>query len=291
VIAGPGRKAAALALVLAAIAGLSAAASAAGNEHVSIPRQKWSFSGFLGHYDQAQLQRGFKVYTEVCSRCHGVKRLAFRNLVQPGGPQFPEAAVKLLAADKYKVDAEPNDQGKVVKRPAVLADHLPSPYKNEQEARASQPGGALPPDLSLIARARGVESNLPFYMVPLAMLRDIAGTYQEGGVDYVYAFLTGYKNAPKDAKVPEGMNFNHAFPGHFTGMPDPFAGGDDQFKYDDGTPPTVDNYARDVSAFLGWVANPELDERKRLGLLVTAYLLITSLLLYFAKRRIWSKAH
>ena len=180
---------------------------------LAIPRQKWSFSGFLGHYDQAQLQRGFKVYTEVCARCHGLKRLAFRNLVQPGGPQFPEAAVKSLAADKYKVDAEPNDQGKVLKRPAILSDHLPSPFKNEQEARAAQPGGALPPDLSLIARARGVESGAPFYMVPLVMLRDIAGSYQEAGVDYVYAFLTGYKDAPKDAKVPIGMNFNSCLPG------------------------------------------------------------------------------
>ena len=290
-IARMGRGAAALALLLTAGAGLGALAWAAGTEHVTIPRQTWSFSGFLGHYDQAQLQRGFKVYTEVCARCHGLKRLAFRNLVQPGGPQFPEAGVKSLAADKYKVDAEPNDQGKVLKRPAILSDHLPSPFKNEQEARAAQPGGALPPDLSLIARARGVESGAPFYMVPLVMLRDIAGTYQEGGVDYVYAFLTGYKDVPKDAKVPIGMNFNHAFPGHLTGMPDPFAAGDDLFKFDDGTPPTVDNYARDVTAFLAWVANPELEERKRLGILVMAYLLITSILLYFAKRRIWSQAH
>jgi ubiquinol-cytochrome c reductase cytochrome c1 subunit len=291
VIARSGRKAAALALLLAAGAGLCAVAWAADNGHVTIPRQKWSFSGFLGHYDQAQLQRGFKVYSEVCSRCHGLKRLSFRNLVQPGGPQFSEAQIKSLAADNYKVDAEPNEQGKVLKRPAILSDQLPSPYKNEQEARASQPGGALPPDLSLIARARGLESNAPFYMMPLVMLRDIAGGYQEGGVDYVYAFLTGYKDVPKDAKVPAGMNYNHVFPGNLTGMPDPFIAGDKMFKYDDDTPPTVDNYARDVTAFLAWVANPELEERKRLGLLVIAYLLITSILLYFAKKRIWSSAH
>jgi ubiquinol-cytochrome c reductase cytochrome c1 subunit len=291
VIARIGRKAAALALLLTTGAGLGALAWAAGTEHVAIPRQQWSFSGVLGHYDQAQLQRGFKVYAEVCSRCHGLKRVAFRNLVQPGGPQFPEAAVKSLAADKYKVDAAPNEKGKVVQRPAILSDYLPSPFKNEQEARAAQPGGALPPDLSLIARARGVESGAPFYMVPLVMLRDIAGAYQEGGVDYVYAFLTGYKDVPKDAKVPDGMSYNHAFPGHFTGMPDPFAGGDGLVKFDDDTPGTVDNYARDVAAFLAWTANPELEERKRLGILVIGYLLITSVLLYFAKRRIWSSAH
>jgi cytochrome c1 len=277
--------------LLLAAAGLAVPAWAADSAHTQLPRQKWTFSGFLGKFDQAQLQRGFKVYSEVCSRCHGLKRIAFRNLAQPGGPAFPEAAVKSLAADKYKVDAAPNDQGKILKRPAVLSDYIPSPYKNEQEARASQPGGALPPDLSLIARARSIESNTPFYMVPLAMLRDITGAYQEGGVDYVYSFLTGYKDAPKDAKVPDGMNFNHAFPGHLTSMPDPFAGGDGLVKYDDGTPGTVDNYARDIAAFLAWTSNPEMEERKRLGILVMGYLLITALLLYFAKKRIWSKVH
>jgi ubiquinol-cytochrome c reductase cytochrome c1 subunit len=285
------RAAATVALLLTAAVGAGASAWAAGSEAPHIQRQKWTFSGVLGKYDQAQLQRGFKVYAEVCSRCHGVKRLAFRNLAQPGGPQFPEAGVKSLAA-KYQVDAEPNDQGKVLKRPAVLSDHMPSPYKNEQEARASQPGGALPPDLSLIARARAAESSTPFYMVPLAMLRDIVGGYQEAGVDYVYAYLTGYKSPPADVKVPDGMNYNHAFPSpHMTAMPDPFAGGPGLVKYDDGTPETVDNYARDVAAFLGWLANPELEERKRLGILAMGYLLITTVLLYFAKRRVWSKVH
>jgi cytochrome c1 len=287
--------AAAVALLLAAGAGLGASAWAAGEEGakpVEIPRQKWSFSGFVGKYDQAQLQRGFKVYTEICARCHGVKRLAFRNLVQKGGPEFPEAAVKSLAADKYKVDAEPDDSGKIKPRPAILSDHLPSPYRNEKEARASQAGGALPPDLSLITRARGTESHAPFYMMPLVMLRDIFGGYQEGGADYVFSFLTGFKDAPpKDfkEKIPAGMNYNEVFPGHLTSMPNPFTGADT--KFDDGTPPTPENYARDVTAFLAWVANPELEERKRLGILVIGYLLITSLLLYFAKKRIWSSAH
>jgi cytochrome c1 len=271
--------------------GVGASAWAAG-EPVHIERQKWSFSGLLGKYDPAQLQRGFKVYVDVCARCHGIKRIAFRNLAQPGGPQFPEAGVKSLAADKFKVDAEPNEQGKVLKRPAVLADHIPSPFKNDQEARAAQPGGALPPDLSLIVRARSIESNAPFYMVPLTMLRDIAGGYQEGGADYVYAFLRGFKEPPAGTKLPDGMNYNTAFPDpHLTGMPNPFVAGDKLVKYDDGTPETVDNYARDVTAFLAWASNPELEERKRLGLLAIGYLLITTILLYLAKRRIWSKAH
>jgi cytochrome c1 len=285
-------KAGAAGLLLAAALGAGALAQAADNGHTNIERQKWSFSGFFGRFDQAQLQRGFKVYSEVCSRCHGVKRLAFRNLVQSGGPSFPEAGVKSLAADNYKVDAEPNDQGKVLKRPAVLADHIPPPFRNDQEARAAMPGGALPPDLSLIARARGVESETPFYLVPLTMLRDILAGYQEGGVDYLYAYLTGFKEPPQGTKVPEGMNYNTAFPvPHFTGMPNPFAGGDGLVTYTDGTPATIDNYARDVAAFLAWAADPKLEERKHLGILVMGYLLITAVLLYFAKRRIWSRAH
>jgi ubiquinol-cytochrome c reductase cytochrome c1 subunit len=280
----------AAAALLAVTLAAGASAHEGGHEAPPIAREKWTFSGMLGKFDAAQLQRGFKVYTEVCARCHGVKRLSFRNLVQPGGPEFPEAGVKSLAADKYKVDAEPNDQGKVLKRPAVLADHIPSPYKNEQEARSSQPGGALPPDLSLITKARSVESHAPFYMVPLTMLRDILAGYQEGGADYVYAYLMGFKEPPAGAKVPDGMNYNVAFPApHFTAMPNPLTDG--LVKYDDATPGTVDNYARDVTAFLAWAGDPTLAERKRLGLLVTVYLLITALLLYLAKRRVWSKVH
>jgi ubiquinol-cytochrome c reductase cytochrome c1 subunit len=283
------RKVAAAAL-LAVTLGVAAQAAGNGNGHPQIARQKWTFSGLLGSFHAGQLQRGFKVYSEVCARCHGVKRLSFRNLVQPGGPEFPEAGVKSLAADKYQVDAEPNDQGKVLKRPAILADHIPSPYRNEQEARASQPGGALPPDLSLITKARGIESHAPFYMVPLAMLRDVLSAYQEGGADYVYAYLTGFKEPPTGTKVPDGMNYNEAFPApHFTAMPNPLVEG--LVKYDDGTPGTVDNYARDVTAFLAWAGDPGLTERKRLGLLVMLYLLITAILFYFAKRRIWSKVH
>src|SRR5262245_40331875 len=144
-----GAKVGAIVLLLASAMAAGTTVWAAGNEHVHIDRQKWSFRGLLGKFDEAQLQRGFKVYTEACSRCHGLQRIAFRNLAEPGGPAFPEAGVKSLAAT-YKVDDAPNDQGKVLKRPAVLADRMPPPFKNEQEARATL-NGALPPDLSLIA--------------------------------------------------------------------------------------------------------------------------------------------
>jgi ubiquinol-cytochrome c reductase cytochrome c1 subunit len=289
-ISACGARIGAAALVLVAALAVGGSVWAADDEHVHIERQKWSFGGFLGRFDEAQLQRGFKVYTEACARCHGLKRVAFRNLAQPGGPSFPEAAIKSLA-NTYQVDAEPNDQGKIVKRPAILVDYIPSPYKNEQEARAAL-NGALPPDLSLIAKARNVESNAPFYLVPKNMLVDIITGYQEGGPDYIYAYLTGYVPPPPNVKVPDVMNYNRAFaPPHMTAMPNPFAGGDGFVKYDDDTPATVDNYARDVSAFLAWAADPRLEERKRLGVMVMLYLLVTVVLMYLAKRRLWSKVH
>ena len=264
-------------------------AAAADPAHGEVARQHWTFSGLTGHFDDAQLQRGFKVYSEVCSRCHGVRRLAFRNLAQPGGPNFPEAGVKSLAAT-HEVDAEPNEEGKIVKRPATLADHIPPPFRNDQEARFTL-NGALPPDLSLIVRARAVEEATPFYRVPDHMLRDVLAAYQESGADYVYAYLTGYKEPPAGTKLQEFMNYNDTFPGHQTAMPNPFLGGDGMVGYDDNTPATVDNYARDVTAFLAWAADPKLEERKRMGLLVVAYIVLTALLLGFAKRRIWRGTH
>jgi cytochrome c1 len=274
-----------MALLVAAGGGIALAAG----EAVHIDRQKWTFGGLFGRFDDAQLQRGFKVYTEVCARCHGLRRLNFRNLAEAGGPQFPEAAVKSLAAT-YQVDDAPDEQGKVKKRPAILSDALPSPYKNEQEARFAQ-NGALPPDLSLIVRARGAEAGTPFYRVPDTMLRDILAGYQEAGADYVYAYLMGYADPPSGMKLSDFMNYNRAFSGHQTAMPNPFVAGDGLVKYDDATPATVDNYARDVVAFLAWAADPTLEERKRLGLLVLGYIIFTAVLLGLAKRRIWREVH
>lgn len=271
------------------VAAVAVPALAADTGHAEIKTQHWTFGGFLGHFDDAQLQRGFKVYTEVCSRCHGVKRLAFRNLSEPGGPGFPEAAIKSLAAT-YQVDDVPDEQGKIKKRPAVPADYIPPPYKNEQEARFAQ-NGALPPDLSLIVRARSIEVERPFYMVPFAMLSDIARGYQEAGADYVYSYITGYAEPPASMKMADFMNYNKAFAGHQTAMPNPFIAGDGLVKYDDATPTTVDNYARDVTAFLAWAADPKLEERKRIGWLVMFYLLITMVLLGLAKRRVWRDLH
>ncbi len=275
--------------------GLAVAASiggawAAGDAEVHIARQPWTFAGMRGHFDEGQLQRGFKVYVEVCARCHSIKRLHFRNLVQAGGPEFPEAAIKSLAGNNYKVDDVPDETGKINQRPAVLADAIPGPFPNDQAARYAT-NGALPPDLSLIAKARGVEAGTPFYRVPDTMVRDILSGYQEGGADYIYAYLLGYADPPPDMKMAEFMNYNKVFPGHQTAMTNPFIAGDGLVKYDDGTPATVDNYARDVVAFLSWAADPTLEERKRMGLLVIGYLLITAVLFGLAKRRIWRDMH
>jgi cytochrome c1 len=279
------RRIRAFAIVIAAATLSVPAVRAAGDGHQEIHAQRWSFGGLRGSFDNAQLQRGFRVYTEVCSRCHGLKRLAFRNLAEKGGPEFPEAGVKSLAAT-YQVDAAPDDEGKVKKRPAILSDYMPPPFKNDNEARAAQ-NGALPPDLSLITKARGIESNAPFYMFPVNLAKDVVTGYQESGSDYLYSFLTGYKDPPAGFKLGDFMNYNVAFPGNQTAMPNPFAGGDGLVKYDDDTPATVDNYAKDVTAFLSWVADPRLEDRKRLGLLVLLYLCVTAGLLGAAKRRMW----
>lgn len=275
--------AAAAVAALAAFAALPASASedAGGGHGVAIARQAWSFAGFKGQYDKAQLQRGWQVYQDVCAACHGLKRVAFRNLVQPGGPEFPEESVKALAAGwANKITDGPDDNGKMFERPALLSDPILGPYKNDKEARAAQ-NGALPPDLSLIAKARNVSYLGTWYAHPFAMLKDIAATYQEGGPDYLFALLTGYEDPPKDFKVNDGMNYNVAFPGHQIGMPPPLGSGKD----------SEIQRARDITAFLAWAADPTLDQRKRMGWIVMLYLAVTTLLLWLGKRRIWANAH
>lgn len=281
----------------AALAGVLAVAPAqaggGGGQHIE--HQTWSFGGVGGHYDKAQLQRGFRVYKEVCSACHGLKRVYFRNLSEPGGPEFPEEAVKALAAEwPNQITDGPNDEGKMFDRPARLSDPIRGPYKNDNEARASQ-NGALPPDLSLITRARNTHNEASWPMHVLLMARDIFTGYQEGGANYLYALLTGYHEKPEKVTLSDGMNYNVAFPGNQIAMPNVLDGGpvnyaDGQEKYD-GPAPSLEQNARDVTAFLAWAADPSLNERKRIGWVVMLYLLITTVLLYLGKRRLWSKFH
>lgn len=280
-------------LVALSVASLPLLAHAAGDA-IHIDRQKWNFAGMFGRFDPVQLQRGFQVYKEACAQCHGLSRIAFRNLAQPGGPRFNEDSVKGLAST-FQVTDGPNDDGKMFKRAARLSDRIPPPYANEQEARATH-NGAYPPDLSLIARARGVEYDGSLFAHPFHMVKDILSGYQEGGADYVFALLTGYVDKPADFKLADGMQYNRAFAGHQISMPPPLSEGtikqkDGSNAFEDGTPATVEQMSRDVVAFLSWAGDPKHDERKRMGLLVVLYLLITSVLLYLAKKRVWSKAH
>jgi cytochrome c1 len=219
-----------------------------------------------------------------------LKRVRFRNLAEPGGPEFPTAAVKALAASwPYQISGEIDDQGHPVDRLPGLADPIIGPYKNDQEARAAQ-NGALPPDLSLIVRARSVESHAPWYSHWLWMLWDIVNARQDGGADYVYALLTGFQDPPPaGVEMAEGKYYNVAFPGHQISMPPPLSK-DNVIEYqaDAGAKASFEQNVRDVTAFLAWAADPSLDARKKLGWQVLLYLVITTLLLYVAKRRIWA---
>jgi cytochrome c1 len=197
----------------------------------------------------------------VCSACHGLRLIAYRNLMDIG---FAEAEVKAIAAER-EVPAEPNDDGDIEMRPAITSDRFVSPFSNEKAARASN-GGALPPDLSLIVKAR------------------------PGGADYIHALLTGYKeDAPMGVQVPEGMNYNQYFSGNMIAMAPPLAEGG--VEYADGTKASVEQMSEDVTVFLAWAAEPELEERKRMGIKVILFLLVLTGLLYVVKRRIWADAH
>jgi len=258
---------------------LSASAAAAQGSHDAPqpPRQKWSFSGPFGVYDQAQLQRGFKVYREACASCHGISLLSFRNLGEPGGLGYSEAQVKQIASE-YKIKDGPNEQGEMFEREGRPADRFPSPFPNENAARAAL--NAVPPDLSVIAKARGYERGFPWFVL------DAFTQYQEQGLDYIVALLTGYEDPPPEVKVPDGVQYNKYFPGRFIAMPKPL--GDDRVTYDDGTPQTLEQYAKDVAAFLMWVAEPHMVARKRIGFQVMAFLLVFTGLLYFSKKRVWA---
>lgn len=264
---------------------LSTASFAAG-EGVEIPRQDWTFSGITGHFDRPQLRRGFEVYQNVCAACHGMRQLFYRNLSEPGGPQFSQARVAEIASQAQVTDG-PNDDGEMFTRPGTPADRFVLPFPNEKAAAAAQ-GGAVPPDLSLMAKARAPAHARAWYTEPYFWLVDILTNYQEGGSDYLYALLTGYPDEPPaGVDVLPGLYYNAAFPGHQIAMPPPLADG--LVTYEDGTPATVENYARDVTAFLTWAAEPRMEERKRMGLTVLVYLAIFTLLLFLSKRALWRR--
>jgi ubiquinol-cytochrome c reductase cytochrome c1 subunit len=239
----------------------------------------WTFAGFFGHFDPAQLQRGFQVYREVCANCHAMKLVAFRHLGEEGGPHFGDAEVRALAAE-YQITDGPDESGDMFERPGRPSDYLPSPFPNDQAAAAAN-GGAVPPDLSLMAKARGISRGV------LWGLLDFFTQYQEGGPDYIHALLTGYSEPPEGVQVSEGTYYNPYFnAGPALAMPAPLADG--QVAYADGTPGTVDQYARDVTAFLMWAAEPHLVERKRMGFQVFIFLIVFAGLMYVTKKKVWA---
>lgn len=243
-------------LLAALLMATAAPAFAAGNAHH--PKQEnWAFDGVTGKFDKPAVQRGLQVYKEVCAACHGLKRVAFRTLTGAG---FSEAEAKSLAAG-YDIQDGPNDEGEMFTRPGRASDKFPSPYANDQAARAMN-NGALPPDLSLIVKAR------------------------EDGANYLYSLLTGYGEAPEGVEVPEGGHYNQYFPGGVIKMPPPLT--NDQVTYQDGTNASVEQMAHDVTSFLQWAAEPEMEARKRMGIKVILFLAVMTVFFYIAKKRIWS---
>ena len=223
------------------------------------PAETWGFNGPLGKFDRAALQRGYQVYREVCAACHGMKYVAFRNLSQDGGPEFSEDEVKALAAE-FIIEDGPDEFGDNFDRPGRPSDYFPEPYRNANEARASN-GGAFPPDLSLITKARA------------------------HGPDYLYKILTGYTDAPAGLEMSPGMEYNPYFSGRQIAMPQPLF--EDMVEYADGTPATLDRMSRDLVEFLTWAAEPELEARKGLAIPALLYLAVLTILLYLSYKKIW----
>jgi len=276
------RRAVILSLAFVAFVAAPFGCAALAQEQEAPPLQRWSFHGPFGMYDPQQLQRGFKIYREVCSTCHSLKLVAFRNLADPGGPNFTEEQAAAVAAE-FKVQDGPNDQGEMFQRPGRIADHFPPPFANDQIARNAN-GGTLPPDMSVLAKARSYERGFPWFLL------DMFTQFQEQGVDYIHALLVGYKDKPPEGfTLPPGSFYNEYYPGHALAMPPPLT--DKRVDYTDGAPTTVDQYARDVTAFMMWAAEPTLETRKRIGFQVMIFLIIFAGLLYFTKKKIWADAH
>jgi len=223
-----------------------------------LPNLQWSFEGLTGTYDLASLQKGFQIYKQVCAACHSLKRIHFRNLQALG---YNEAEIKAIASE-YEVTDGPNDLGEMFTRKGTPADAIPGPYANDNAARAAN-NGALPPDLSLVVKAR------------------------KGGPDYIYALLSGYENPPAGKELPAGMHYNPYFPGGQIAMTPPLSEG--VVTYSDGTTPTVKQMAYDVTNFLAWASEPEMPERKEMGFKVLIYLAVFTMLMYLAMRRVWAK--
>lgn len=255
-------------IIAAALAALGLAGTALAAEDAHKPKQhEWSFAGPFGTFDTAAVQRGFQVYQEICSSCHGMRLLRFRNLGERGGPfaseEYPNANDNLVVmqiASGHMIEDGPNEDGDMFQREGLPSDAFPSPFDNDQMARAAN-GGALPPDLSLIVKAR------------------------TDGANYLYSLLTGYSEPPASLDLPPGQYYNEYFPGGAIAMAPPLY--DDLITYADGTAATAEQMAEDVTVFLAWASDPHMEARKQLGWMVLAYLFIFAILVYLAYRQLW----
>lgn len=239
---------------------VGAGAPARAAEKAEVASHDWSFGGLFGTFDRQALRRGLQVYREVCATCHSLDLLAYRNLADIG---FSEDEVKAIAA-QYSVLDGPNEEGEMYQRPAGPADRFVAPFPNAQAARVAN-AGALPPDLSVITKAR------------------------KGGPDYVYAMLTGYQDPPEGLELMGGTFYNTAFPGNQIAMPPALFEG--SIAYADGTPATVEQMAEDMVTFLAWAGEPTMEARKRLGVKVMLFLIVFTALLYAVKREVWKDLH
>lgn len=264
---------------------LTAGADAAGgSSKYKIVEQDWTFSGPFGKFDAQQLQRGFKVYREVCAACHSIELVRFRNLGEEGGPLFSEDEIKQIASEYIVVDGV-DDFGDPKERAGLPSDAIPSPYPNRQAAAAAN-GGKYPPDFSLLAKARATKRGFPTFVF------DPFTTYAESGPDYIYGLLTGYAEPSEEAleDAPDGLYYNTGYSAlhgsDWFAMPQILY--DDQVEYTDGSPMTLSQYSKDVAAFMMWAAEPHLNQRKRMGFQVLMFLVVFSGLLWFTKKKLWA---
>jgi len=230
-------------------------------EKVEYLKTDWSFKGLFGKFDRGALQRGYQVYTEVCSSCHSMKYLSYRNLAEKGGPEFTEAQAKAIAAS-FEVTDGPNADGEMFTRPGKLSDKFVMPYENVKAAQAAN-GGAYPPDMSVLVKARG------------------------GGANYIYSLLQGYEDPPLGTILDEGVHYNKYMYGNKIKMANPLSDG--LVEYSDGTNASVEQMSKDVTTFLMWSAEPHLEARHRMGFKAIVYLIILTILVYFSMKRIWSR--
>jgi len=224
-------------------------------------KQDWSFKGFFGKFDRSSLQRGYQVYTEVCAACHSIKYLSYRNLGEKGGPEFSEEQVKIIAS-QFEVTDGPNNDGEMFTRPARPSDNFVGPYPNEEAATAAN-GGAYPPDMSVLVKAR------------------------KNGADYIYSVLLGYDEAPTGITLDDGVYYNTYMIGNNIKMSKPLSDG--QVQYSDGTAATEEQMAKDVVTFLAWASEPHLESRHKIGFRAILYLIIITALVYFSMKKVWSR--